>query len=74
MIIMGCRNIKKANNAALKIRTASKESVHVIELDLASLSSVRKFADEISKITSKVDILVNNAGSKYFINYSDAVK
>jgi len=62
VIIMGCRNIKKANNAAMKIRTASKEPVHVIELDLASLSSVRKFADEVSKITSKVDILVNNAG------------
>ena len=54
VIIMGCRNIKKANNAALKIRTASKESVHVIELDLASLSSVRKFANEVSKITSKL--------------------
>merc|ERR1712223_1586670 len=61
-IIMGCRNIKKANDAALKIRAAGKEPGHVFSLDLASLSSVHKFAKEICQITSKVDILVNNAG------------
>ena len=34
----------------------------MLSLDLASLSSVRKFAAEVCQITSKVDILVNNAG------------
>ena len=61
-IIMGCRNIKKANDAALKIRVAGNHPVHVLSLDLSSLASVRKFAAEVRKITSKVDILVNNAG------------
>ena len=65
-IIMGCRDVKKAEKAAEKIKmaTKAKEIVHVIPLDLASLASVRKFAEEIKNLTEKVDILINNAGSK----------
>ena len=63
-IIMGCRNVKKADRAAENIRTVTKEIVHVIPLDLASLASVQNFAKEIKGLTDKVDILVNNAGSK----------
>ena len=63
-IIMGCRDVKKAEKAAEKIKMVTKEIVHVIPLDLASLASVRKFAEEIKNLTEKVDILINNAGSK----------
>ena len=65
-IIMGCRDVKKAQKAAEKIKTVTKEVVHVIPLDLASLASVRKFAEEIKALTTKVDILINNAGSKLY--------
>ena len=63
-IIMGCRDLKKANNAAKTIRMESKSTVHVLSLDLASFASVRQFAAKVLELTSKVDILVNNAGSK----------
>ena len=33
-----------------------------LPLDLASFASVRKFAQEVLKITDKVHILINNAG------------
>ena len=63
-IIMGCRDVKKAQKAAEKIKVESKEPVHVIPLDLSSLASVKSFAKEIQTLTPKVDILINNAGSK----------
>ena len=65
-IIMGCRDIKKANKAAEKIKMAcSNVPVHVLSLDLARLASVRKFAAEVRELTSEVDFLINNAGSKF---------
>ena len=63
-IIMGCRNVKKADTAAENIRTMTRGTVHVIPLDLASFDSVRNFAMEIKSLTTKVDILINNAGGK----------
>jgi len=37
-------------------------SQKVLELDLADLSSVRKFADQVKKECPKIHILINNAG------------
>ena len=44
------------------IRRSGNKNVVVRELDLASLSSVRKFASGILKHESRLDILINNAG------------
>ena len=40
------------------------EKIHfsALPLDLASFASVRKFTQEVLKITDKVHILINNAG------------
>ena len=54
------------NFVSLLISRIVSKSLSYLSLDLASLSSVHKFAEEICQITSKVDILVNNAGSKFF--------
>ncbi|KAL1493225.1 hypothetical protein ABEB36_011318 [Hypothenemus hampei] len=66
-VIMACRNIEKATEAANEIKSSciSKENVGeliVEELDLASLRSVRKCAETISNKESKINLLVNNAG------------
>jgi NAD(P)-dependent dehydrogenase (short-subunit alcohol dehydrogenase family) len=53
-VVIACRTPSKAQEAA----AAMSGNVEVAELDLADLTSVRKFADSVEF----VDVLVNNAG------------
>ena len=59
-VVLACRNIEKGFSAAQKLahETGSK-NIHVMQLDLSSLASVRDFA---AKITGQVYALDNNAG------------
>ncbi|MBD3345458.1 MAG: SDR family NAD(P)-dependent oxidoreductase [Chitinivibrionales bacterium] len=62
-VIMACRNINKGEAAAAKIRALSNDArLSVMKIDLASLSSVRKFADEFKTRFNRIDHLLNNAG------------
>ena len=53
-VVIACRTMGKAHEAAASI----SGNVEVAALDLADLTSVRKFADSVDF----VDVLVNNAG------------
>ncbi|MDT5201311.1 MAG: hypothetical protein QOH34_2833, partial [Mycobacterium sp.] len=53
-VVIACRTLTKAYDAAASM----PGDVEVRELDLADLTSVRKFADTVDY----VDVLVNNAG------------
>ncbi|GAB1605349.1 retinol dehydrogenase 13-like [Argonauta hians] len=62
-VILACRNLVKAENAAKEIREITgNESVSFVQLDLADLHSVKKMSQEILQNESRLDILVNNAG------------
>ncbi|VDI74279.1 retinol dehydrogenase 12 [Mytilus galloprovincialis] len=62
-VIIACRDITRGNNAVDDIkRLSGSTNVSVIQLDLASLKSVRKFTEEIHKTEKRLDILINNAG------------
>ena len=62
-VIIGCRNLKRADVALEEIRQESGNTdVHLKEIDLSSLSSVNKFAKEIIANEERLDILINNAG------------
>jgi len=62
-IIIAVRNMEKGNAAANKIRAQHNNSdIQVMELDLASLESVRVFASRFKEKYEKLDILINNAG------------
>ena len=65
-VIMACRDLKRGEAALKDIveETGSKEIV-LKQLDLASLKSVRKFADDINKTEPEVHVLINNAGLAY---------
>ena len=62
-VILACRNLDKAQAAAEKIRKETgSDKVIVKELDLASLKSVRNFAEDVHQTEDRLDILINNAG------------
>lgn len=60
---MACRDKSRGERALLDVveKTGSKQVVLKI-LDLASLESIRKFADDINKSEPRLNILLNNAG------------
>ncbi len=63
LVVMACRNMEKAEKAKSKIRSSySDAKLITMEIDLASLKSVRKFASEYNLEHNRLDILVNNAG------------
>ncbi|KAM3603539.1 uncharacterized protein V6R79_024302 [Siganus canaliculatus] len=64
-VIMACRDQRSAEEAAMDIKKEAgpdQGEVVIKHLDLASLTSVRKFCEEIREEESKIDVLVNNAG------------
>ena len=64
LTIMACRDIKKAEQKRQEIvRATGNERVEVLGLDLADLSSVRRFADEVKARFQRIDLLMNNAGT-----------
>jgi NAD(P)-dependent dehydrogenase (short-subunit alcohol dehydrogenase family) len=61
-IVLACRSVAKAEDAAKTLRTQVRGQVDVVQLDLSDLFSVRKAAEEIRAKFSKIDALINNAG------------
>jgi NAD(P)-dependent dehydrogenase (short-subunit alcohol dehydrogenase family) len=65
-VVMAVRNLDKGNEAVERLKSASPNAnVTLQELDLSSLASVRKAADEIRAAHPRIDLLVNNAGVMY---------
>jgi NAD(P)-dependent dehydrogenase (short-subunit alcohol dehydrogenase family) len=63
-VVLACRDIERAKQAADRVRAAHRHfdaeiEVDVAELDLADMSSVRLFGEQWS---GPLDLLVNNAG------------
>lgn len=63
-VIMACRNISKAQQAAQEIGI-STDSYQIIHLDLASFGCVRKFIQDFRETRRNLDALVCNAAVYY---------
>lgn len=62
-VILAVRNLKKGEAALAKIKASSKDAdVSIMELNLANLGSVKKFAENFKKQYKSLHILINNAG------------
>lgn len=61
--ILACRSLDKAQVALAEIQAEIPDApVEIMQLDLASLSSVRQFAEAFQAKYDRLDVLVNNAG------------
>jgi NAD(P)-dependent dehydrogenase (short-subunit alcohol dehydrogenase family) len=63
-IIMACRNMEEGEKVAAEVKEETGNTdIKVKALDLASLASVRKFAEEVKESEKRLDVLLNNAGT-----------
>lgn len=62
-VLLGCRNAAKGQTALERLkREAPGATAEVVELDLASLASIRHFTTEFAGRGIPLDLLINNAG------------
>ncbi|XP_075745701.1 retinol dehydrogenase 11 isoform X1 [Rhipicephalus microplus] len=61
-VILACRNLVKAREAAADICASTGRSVALMQLDLCSLLSVRQFAAQVVANEPRLDVLILNAG------------
>lgn len=68
-IIIGCRDKKYFNSDAYKAKQdlcneikCCPDNINFMELDLSSISSVRKFCDKVLSSTDVLDVVICNAG------------
>ena len=63
-VILACRSVEKGEKAVADVKKRSgNDNVVFVQLDLASLDSVRDFAAKIlEEQAQQIDILINNAG------------
>jgi NAD(P)-dependent dehydrogenase (short-subunit alcohol dehydrogenase family) len=63
LVVMACRNLDKGRAAQAEVAaTTSGPKPELQSLDLASLASVRSFADRVATAHGGIDLLINNAG------------
>ncbi|XP_069782941.1 retinol dehydrogenase 12-like isoform X2 [Narcine bancroftii] len=63
-VILACRDEVRGKQVARELREGTgNQEVVVTHLDLASLTSIRCFAEEMSHREGRLDVLVNNAGA-----------
>lgn len=62
-VVMAVRNVSSGENVKKTILEETNGArLHVLELDLSSMSSVRKFSKDFKSLNLPLNILVNNAG------------
>ena len=62
-VVLACRDCAKAEQAKNQIaHSADADALHVMELDLSRLQSVRDFSKSYRERFNRLDLLINNAG------------
>lgn len=62
-VVLACRDEQKASLAVQKIKQISNnQNVSFEFLDLSSLETVKRFADNVDSKYQNLDVLINNAG------------
>ncbi|XP_044269838.1 retinol dehydrogenase 11-like isoform X2 [Tribolium madens] len=67
MVVLACRKLNSAKEAIERIEQQFKRKLKMraMEVDLASLLSIKQFASNVQKLYPEIHVLVNNAGIAY---------
>jgi NAD(P)-dependent dehydrogenase (short-subunit alcohol dehydrogenase family) len=61
-VVLACRSLGRARAAIDRVRASAPDAdVSALELDLACLASVRRFAENAGERLGHIDVLINNA-------------
>jgi len=62
-VVLACRNLEKAQEAATAIKEhTGTGTIEIALLNLANLEAVKEFAEDFIKNHQQLDVLINNAG------------
>lgn len=62
-VYIACRDIKRGEDALKEImKKSGSNNVHFLQLNLASMDSIKEFSKKFHELEPKLHILVNNAG------------
>jgi NAD(P)-dependent dehydrogenase (short-subunit alcohol dehydrogenase family) len=65
-VVLACRSLERGEAAIGDIRSTVPDArIELLQLDLASLASVRAAASELFAAHDRIDLLINNAGVTY---------
>lgn len=71
-IYITSRNEERGEQAAIRIRKLTRnKSVYFKQLELGSISSIRKFSAMFHSLENRLDILINNAGTASVYNRTE---
>ncbi len=62
-VVIGARTPERGEAARAEIAAETKADVSVLAIDVASFTSIHKFAEEFEQRFDRLDLLVNNAGA-----------
>lgn len=63
-VVMACRSLDRGQTALDEVKTASgSDHVKLMQLDLSSQASIRKFAADFEKTHKRLDVLIHNAAN-----------
>jgi len=63
-VVMACRSMERGSRALDEVKSASSNpNVSLMQLDLSSQASIRKFTDEFKKSHHRLDVLIHNAAN-----------
>ena len=66
IVVFTSRDSRKGEDTLEEIRTKTgNDNVHMLELDLASLDSIRQLSKDFKSGFNRLDVLINNAGGYY---------
>ncbi|RMH43729.1 MAG: SDR family oxidoreductase [Deltaproteobacteria bacterium] len=64
-VVMVCRDLDRGAAARAEIEATTGARPELMQCDMASLASIRRFVDDLRARTDRIHVLINNAGAMF---------